>query len=179
MVLIECACGCGQTVEEFDNYGRRRKFLKGHNSYLRLGTANPNFGKRGPETSKYKTGRTKSGDGRYWVLSGKQGHAHADRLGRIYEHIFVYQEHYKVCLLKGTEIHHKNKNKLDNRVSNLLAVSSAEHRTMHHKKDRSNTLCLICGEKTTKDKRGYERWHVYKNGHSCDKCYKREQKKMR
>lgn len=28
---IECACGCGQKLEEKDKYGRKRKFISGHN----------------------------------------------------------------------------------------------------------------------------------------------------
>lgn len=175
MGLIYCADGCGQQLEEFDKYGRPRKHIKGHNSTLRVGTANPNFGKRGVETSTYKTGRTKSGDGKYWLLSGKQGYPRANKQGVIYEHIFVYQEHYKVCLLKGTQIHHKNKNGLDNRIINLVAVMPSEHTKIHHpRKDRDNTFCIICGGKTTTDKRGYDRWHRYQDGYRCDICYKRD-----
>lgn len=175
MGLIYCADNCGQLLEEFDKYGRPRKYIKGHNNTLRVGTANPNYGKRGPETSKYKTGRTKSGDGKYWVLSGKHGYPGADKYGRIYEHIYVYQEHYKCCLLKGIEIHHINKNGLDNRLSNLVAVLGIKHTEIYHpKKDRTKTFCIICGGKTTTDKRGYDRWYSYQDGYRCDICYKRD-----
>lgn len=168
-----CACGCGTEIYQ-KGYYRISRFIQGHNAFLRVGTANPNYGKRGPETSTYKTGRTLSGDKKYWILSGKQGYPRADKAGRIYEHVFVYQEHYKVCLLKGTEIHHKNKNGLDNRISNLEAVSESNHTKIHHpKKDRENTFCIICGGKTTTDKRGYDRWHKYQDGYRCDICYKR------
>lgn len=178
MGLIYCACNCGDMLEEFYGYGRRRRFLPGHNATLRLGTENPNYGKRGPETSTYKTGRTLSGDKKYWILSGKQGYPRADRLGRIYEHSYVYQEYYKVCLLKWTHIHHKNKNGLDNRVSNLVAVSPKTHTKIHHpRKDNTNTFCLVCGGKTTIDKRGYPRWHRYQYGYRCDICYKRHMRK--
>ncbi|HTH20665.1 MAG TPA: HNH endonuclease [Nitrososphaeraceae archaeon] len=160
--------------EEIYGYNRRRKFLPGHNASLRLGTENPNYGKRGPAASMYKSGRTLSGDKKYWILSGKQGYPRADRLGRIYEHSYNYQEYYKVCLLKWTQIHHKNKNGLDNRISNLVAVMKKEHTKIHHpKKDRENTFCMICGGKTTTDKRGYDRWHKYQDGYRCDICYKR------
>lgn len=30
-VIIECACGCGYALPKFDEYGRPRKFLSGHN----------------------------------------------------------------------------------------------------------------------------------------------------
>ena len=175
---IYCACGCGTEIQQKSKY-RQSKFIQGHNSYLRLGNLHPNFGKRGIETSRYKMGKTKSGDGKYWILSGKQGYQGADSLGRIYEHIHVYQEYYKVCLLKWTHIHHKNKNGLDNRLSNLEAVMSSNHTKIHHpKKDRNNTFCLICGGKTTTDKRGYDRWHKYQNGYRCDICYKRDMREQ-
>lgn len=30
--LIECACGCGALLLEFDDYGRKRQFVSGHNN---------------------------------------------------------------------------------------------------------------------------------------------------
>lgn len=30
-VLIPCACGCGEMIENFDSKGRPRKYVKGHN----------------------------------------------------------------------------------------------------------------------------------------------------
>jgi hypothetical protein len=29
--LIECACGCGETLSRYDEYGREREFISGHN----------------------------------------------------------------------------------------------------------------------------------------------------
>jgi hypothetical protein len=168
-----CACGCGTEIIQ-KGYYRTSKFIQGHNSFLRRGSLNPNYGKRGPETSTYKIGRTKSGDGKYWILSGKQGYPRADQAGRILEHIYVYQEYHKVCLLKGVQIHHKNKDGLDNRISNLEVISPSEHTKIHFpRKDRENTFCITCGGKTTTDKRGYDRWHKYQDGYRCDICYKR------
>jgi hypothetical protein len=48
---MKCACGCGQEREEFDEYGRQRKFIRGHNARVNLpnvcgrtGDKNPMFG---------------------------------------------------------------------------------------------------------------------------------------
>jgi len=173
MGLIYCADDCGQQFEEFDKYGRPRKFIKGHNASLRLGTDNPNYGKRGAETSKYISGRTKVND-KYYRKSGMYGYPGSDKYGNIYEHVYIYQEYHKVCLLKWAEIHHKNKNGLDNRIDNLISVMSKDHIKIYHpKQDRSDTFCLMCGGKTTTDKRGYDRWHKYQDGYRCDICYKR------
>jgi len=178
MALRECACGCGTKIIQKSEY-RTSRFVHGHNSFLRLGDKHPNYGKRGPETSTYKTGRTKSGNGKYWILSGKQGYTGADKLGRIYEHVFVFQEYYKCCMLKWGQIHHKNKNGLDNRLINLQEVMKSQHTKIHHpKKDRENTFCIECGGKTTTDKRGYDRWHRYQDGYRCDICYKRDMRKQ-
>lgn len=177
MELIYCECNCGQQLEEFDRLGRKRRFIKGHNNVLRKGILNPNFGKRGAETSQYKIGKTNTGS--YWVLSGMYGYPGADNIGRILEHRYVYQEYYKVCLLEWTEIHHKNKNGFDNRIENLEALFSADHTKIHHpRKDTTDTFCLICGGKTTIDKRGYERWHRYQDGYRCDICYKRDMREQ-
>lgn len=45
------------------------------------------------------------------------------------------------------------------------------------KKDRSDTFCILCGDKTTIDSRGYPRWHKYMDGYRCDICYKRSIRK--
>jgi hypothetical protein len=42
------------------------------------------------------------------------------------------------------------------------------------RKDTSNIFCIVCGGKTTIDKRGYPRWHKYQGGYRCDICYKRD-----
>ncbi len=172
-MVTYCACGCGTELTQTSKY-YSTKFIHGHNASLRLGTDNPNYGKRGSETSQYKSGRTKCNNGRYYRKSGMYGYPGADKYGNIYEHIYVYQEYYKVCMLKWAEIHHKNGNGLDNRIENLEALMGWEHDKIHHqKKDRSDTFCLMCGGKTTTDKRGYDRWHKYQNGYRCDICYKR------
>lgn len=50
----------------------------------------------------------------------KRGHPNQmDAKGRIREHIFIMSEHLKRPLFKGETIHHKNGNRLDNRIENL------------------------------------------------------------
>lgn len=31
IIKIECACGCGEKIDLLDSYGRKRKFISGHN----------------------------------------------------------------------------------------------------------------------------------------------------
>ena len=38
--LVKCACGCGTTIRKFDDYGRRRRFVSGHNARKSRGGSN-------------------------------------------------------------------------------------------------------------------------------------------
>lgn len=50
----------------------------------------------------------------------KRGHPNQmDEKGRIREHVFVMSEHLKRPLRKGESVHHKNGDRLDNRIENL------------------------------------------------------------
>lgn len=50
----------------------------------------------------------------------KRGHPNQmDAKGRIREHVFVMSEHMKRPLKKGESVHHKNGDRLDNRIENL------------------------------------------------------------
>lgn len=48
-----------------------------------------------------------------------RGHANASKCGAIFEHVFVMSNYLKRPLEKHERIHHKNGNKLDNRIENL------------------------------------------------------------
>jgi len=43
MDIIYCACGCGEQLEKFNKWGKKRKFIYGHHT---RGTNNPFFGKK-------------------------------------------------------------------------------------------------------------------------------------
>lgn len=50
----------------------------------------------------------------------KRGHPNQmDERGRIREHVFIMAEHLKRPLRKGESVHHKNCDRLDNRIENL------------------------------------------------------------
>lgn len=50
----------------------------------------------------------------------KKGHPNQmDDRGRIREHVYIMSEHLQRPLRKGETVHHKNRDKLDNRIQNL------------------------------------------------------------
>jgi hypothetical protein len=55
----------------------------------------------------------------------------ADKEGRIKEHIYVYEQHYKCCILPWGIVHHINGIRIDNRIENLEAMTRVRHYRIH------------------------------------------------
>ena len=74
-----------------------------------------------------KFGTAKIGHNGYWVItSRKEGN------GNKLLHRLLYEDFYGVTLLKGNVIHHKDENKLNNRISNLELITKGEHNSLHN-----------------------------------------------
>lgn len=61
-------------------------------------------------------------------------HPRADKHGRVFEHIIVWENYYNEQVTEDYVIHHINEIKDDNRVENLKKMTFGEHTAYHNKK---------------------------------------------
>jgi len=60
-------------------------------------------------------------------------HPAATERGYVYAHRYLMEKKLGRYLKTDEVVHHKNMNKLDNRLRNLIILSPAEHMRIHHK----------------------------------------------
>jgi HNH endonuclease len=122
-----CGCGCGQLlVQRYGHYIPR--FVSGHSN---RGRHFPHHNRTGSKSNAWKGGRHISNDG--YVVIRAEGHPKAKRKGRyVFEHIIVFEQYHKCCLLPWANIHHIDHNRQNNEPSNLEGMTRAQH-TKHHK----------------------------------------------
>ena len=165
---MECKCGCGKQTTIY--YGKPRNFISGHNSKQE----NNNF---------WKGGITIRNGYRYL---NKPNYFSSNKDGYVPEHVYVYQEYHKCCILKWGIVHHINEDKLDNRIENLQGMMRSYHLIHHNplqfrkyeKKDMSGRRCSKCGDKTWIRKNGKEDWYGDEiSGLICRKCYRKQRYK--
>lgn len=111
-----CDCGCKKLIRCVSRSGVFTRFISGHNS-------------RGLNHHFYKNGRFKMGNNYYMIRI--IGYFSADKYGRVYEHVYFYQEYHKCCLLPWGEIHHiepVTEDYCNNMIWNLMGVTKTQHR---------------------------------------------------
>lgn len=91
---------------------------------------------------RYKSGHNSRGTGSGWSIN--QGYRRYTRRGDKnegkYEHVLIMEGIIGRMLAPNEVVHHKNGNKLDNRVENLELLTRAEHINLHRKeKDEMDT----------------------------------------
>lgn len=141
-VNIPCACGCGVIIETVSKsvYFRlknhsKKPYINGHQA---IGKRNINWNGNASMSRGYRT-----------VF--KPDHPNATASGWILEHRFIMSNHLGRPLHRSEIVHHKNEDKLDNRIENLEITTTRDHYYMHdpnkHKrKDRVPKVCRKCGK---------------------------------
>lgn len=95
-------------------------------------------GKRHSPASEFKKGGLppthkigeKTDDGRGYVMVWKPSHSKAHR-GRVFEHRLVLEDYLGRSLNEDEIVHHINKDKKDNRLSNLEIMTRRDHALTH------------------------------------------------
>lgn len=82
----------------------------------------------------WKGGRKVSKKG--YVMLYRPNYPYSMPNGYVYEHRYVMEKHLGRSLKHDEVVHHKNFNKHDNRLSNLMLLTNAEHAKLHAKLKR-------------------------------------------
>lgn len=66
--------------------------------------------------------------------------------GYVFEHILVYETYHKCCLLSWIILHHKDGDKQNNNISNLIPMTRGAHKILHNMKPtlRFTDKCPNC-----------------------------------
>lgn len=90
---------------------------------------------------------------------------------KMHIHQWIYENHFKCCLLPYANIHHIDGDKDNNDPQNLMGfVNISKHRTYENGSDKR--ICLKCkSNKTYTDKYNFPQWQKFPNGFMCVKCW--------
>ena len=120
-----CDCGCGEKIHSINKLGKPARFKQGH--YAKISSP-----WKGSNHWCWKNGIRYDSHG-YRLIWNKKHHF-ATKEGYVLEHRLVWEKHNKAILLgwnNWVDIHHKNKNILDNRIENLEVILHGEHSRYH------------------------------------------------
>jgi hypothetical protein len=112
------ACGCDEhdTIPIRNKNGTLQRYRKGHNQR----------GKR--NLGVWRGGRYINDHGYMMIYNPKHPR---NRKGYVSEHRLVLEQHLDAMILPWIHVHHKNGNRLDNRIENLDPLTSSQHCGMH------------------------------------------------
>lgn len=153
-----CQCGCKILIKCVNN-GRFIRYKKEHN---------PHFN------------NNKSNQGEYIIIR-RPYYPYCDKNGYVRQHryiMYIYLSilNNKPTYIEGFDVHHKNKDRKDNRIENLELITRPDHQSLHRTKDKSGRYCNICKSKTTtktlKNGKYYENWYGDIDGFLCMNCKK-------
>lgn len=166
--LIECKCGCTKVRFLVDDKGRIREYIHNHHVF-------------GENNSNWNGGIRYRYNYRY-ILMPDYPRAGSD--GYVVEHVYVYEQYNKCCLLPWGEVHHLDpvrEGYCNNMPWNLIGVTKWQHRTLDRTKDMSNRRCSKCSStETYKKQNGRDVWYgKTEDTLICKLCYDRSRKVKR
>lgn len=133
-----CMCGCGQRTLLSDSNrpergwvkGEHRRFLRGHESRVRVGVlVKAREHLIGSRTARWNGGR-KTVKGRVTHQVGV-GHPMADKDGYVLEYRLLMAGVVGRYLRTDEHVHHINNDHTDNSVGNLIVVTPSQHSRIH------------------------------------------------
>lgn len=77
-----------------------------------------------------------------YMYTYKPEHELANKAGKVYQHTYVMVQHIQRKLTENEEVHHKDRVRSNNNISNLQLLTSSEHRKLH---------CLEAGQGTLQE----------------------------
>ena len=98
-----------------------------------------------------------------YVLVYRKGHHRADKYGRVFEHIVVWEDFNNTKIPDGHIIHHINGIKDDNRIENLKLMTISEHSIFHNSQREISNKTRLKISKANKGKTAKEKHYLYKN----------------
>lgn len=165
--MTKCACGCGRSIPKFDTRGRLKKFHpecfsigkplsdgakkyisklarspeRISDSLLKINRVNLDVRMGLKKPGNYRDGYLRAREDGYLMVLSKS-HPNRNKKGYVFEHILVMEKYLGRFLKTGETIHHKNRNRRDNRIENLhLCSTPGEHQSIHAMEDnRRNEL---------------------------------------
>ena len=172
-----CECGCGRRLITSTTWNRRKnqpiRFIHGHNA-------------RGLLAHNWKGGKSIRREG-YIMIRKNDGY--------IFEHVLIFEEHYRCCLLSSGIVHHIDGDRKNNNIKNLQGMTRRQH-LIHHNpysyyRSRKNrnyvnhtlSLCSICGSPNTIIKKNCDGikknpiWYISDKSsgkYICHRCYDKQ-----
>lgn len=140
-MLVQCACGCGQWFEPTDDQRRRLRRGATQSAYA------PGHRRRGtrPHAQRWRV------DHQGYLQRYAPWHPNATTNGEVPEHRFLMAALLGRPLREGEIVHHRNGDKLDNRLSNIQLTGRGYHSVVHADDRRKPPLplktCPTCGRR--------------------------------